>query len=250
MSVTIYSFEQQHQGGFNGGEIVENKPVQLSDDGKLQPYSNLFYWANAIAKKDSTIGLHPHQAFEIMSFVLEGEIEHYDTKNQKWIPLKAGDVQIIRAGSGISHAERMHKNGRMFQIWLDPDLRKTFRVPATYSDYPADQFPAKSENGFSVKTFKGEGAPLSMETPGITIRQINMEKGDHQLMVKNNEVLSIYVLDGNVTVENQTAKKDDFIVVKEADDFKFSSEDNTSLFIITSPAKVSYETYVSRYAEA
>src|SRR5215831_8065385 len=137
MSVTIYPFDKQHHGGFNGGEIVENKPVQFSDDGKLQPYSNLFYWANAIAKKDSTIGLHPHQAFEIMSFVLEGEIEHYDTKNQKWIPLKAGDVQIIRAGSGISHAERMHKNGRMFQIWLDPDLTKTFRVPATYDDYSA-----------------------------------------------------------------------------------------------------------------
>jgi quercetin 2,3-dioxygenase len=249
MSVTIYPFEKQHKGGFNGGEIVENKPVQLSDDGKLQPYSSLFYWANAIAKTDSTIGLHPHQAFEIMSFVLEGEIEHYDTKNQKWIPLKAGDVQIIRAGSGISHAERLHKNGRIFQIWLDPDLKKTFRVPATYNDYAADLFPATPENGFSVKTFKGEGAPLSMETPGITIREIGMKKGAHRLPVNDSEVLSIYVLNGVVNVGNQTAKQDDFIVVNDENEFRFSSEDAATLFVITSPAKVNYETYVSRYAE-
>ena len=37
MSVKIYPKEVQHKGGFNHGEIVENKPIQLSDDNKLQP---------------------------------------------------------------------------------------------------------------------------------------------------------------------------------------------------------------------
>jgi redox-sensitive bicupin YhaK (pirin superfamily) len=119
MSIHIYPSQKQIKGNFNGGEIMENKPIQMSHDHtKLQPYSNIFYWAHAWAEVTSTIGLHPHQAFEIVSFVLTGTVEHYDTKNKTWLPLQAGDVQIIRAGNGISHAEKMLEGTHMFQIWL------------------------------------------------------------------------------------------------------------------------------------
>jgi quercetin 2,3-dioxygenase len=125
MSIHIYPAQQQITGNFNGGEILENKPIQMSPDAtKLQPYSNIFYWAHAWAEVTSTIGLHPHQAFEIVSFVLKGTIEHYDTQNKTWLPLHAGDVQIIRAGKGISHAEKMHEGTHMFQIWFDPNIHK------------------------------------------------------------------------------------------------------------------------------
>jgi redox-sensitive bicupin YhaK (pirin superfamily) len=102
--ITIIRREDQPDGQFNGGAVLEKRPV-LYRSGKTSPYSNLFYWAHAWSEKGSAIGLHPHQGFEILSFVLTGEIEHYDTKNKTWNTLKAGDVQIIRSGNGISHAE-------------------------------------------------------------------------------------------------------------------------------------------------
>ena len=106
MPVEIFNKNQQASGNFNNGEILENKPIGFPQDGgQLKPYSNLFYWAHAwTPTKKSTIGLHPHQGFEICSFVLKGNINHFDTKQNKWIPLQEGDVQIIRAGNGISHA--------------------------------------------------------------------------------------------------------------------------------------------------
>jgi quercetin 2,3-dioxygenase len=126
MSITIYPFTRQHKGGFNNNEIMENKPVQLSNDTeKLQPYSNLFYWAHAWSDNGSTIGEHPHKAFEIMSFVTKGWIEHYDSKNRDWKRLEEGAVQIIRAGKGISHAEKLGPGAEMFQIWVDPGLEST-----------------------------------------------------------------------------------------------------------------------------
>ena len=153
MPIKIFPVQKQIKGGFNDGEIVENKPIQQSPDKtKLQPYSNIFYWAHAWANTTSTIGLHPHKAFEIMSFVLKGEIEHYDTKNKTWIPLQAGDVQIIRAGNGISHAEKLIEGSHIFQIWLDPDISKSLNQPASYNDYKSADFPVITRNGFTITT--------------------------------------------------------------------------------------------------
>ena len=53
-----------------------------------------------------------------MTFVLEGEIRHYDTIIEKWIDLKKDDIQLIQSGSGISHSEFMQKNSSIFQIWF------------------------------------------------------------------------------------------------------------------------------------
>ena len=130
MPVQIIPKAKQGHGAFNGGEIVENKPIGFPQDhSSIRPYSNLFYWAHARAVQDSTIGLHPHQGFEICSFVLAGDIRHYYTKLQEWRPLRTGDVQIIRAGNGISHCEWMGKDAEIFQIWrYDSSSSKGLRV--------------------------------------------------------------------------------------------------------------------------
>ena len=246
MAIQIYPVEKQIKGGFNDGEIVENKPIQMSHDkSKLQPYSNIFYWAHASATVTSTIGLHPHQGFEIMSFVLKGTIEHYDTKNKKWIPLKAGDVQIIRAGSGISHAEKITENSSIFQIWLDPDISKSFYQPATYNDYEAEMFPVITKNGFTIKTFKGEGTPLEMQTPGINIQEITFTSGSHKLELEHDQIHSMYLMDGDMLLENRTLNPDDFIVVDELNTLNFSSETGGKIFVISSLSEVPYETYVA-----
>ena len=156
MAVKIISKEQQGSGAFNGGEIIENHPIGFPQNGgEGKPFSSLFYWAHAKAQVDSTIGLHPHQGFEIMSFVLKGHIRHYDTKLKEWRQLEAGDAQIIRAGNGISHAEFMAENSAMFQIWMDPDLTKTMGQPASYDDYKSDHLPSIIEGDVTIKTYVG-----------------------------------------------------------------------------------------------
>lgn len=246
MAIQIYPVEQQMKGGFNNGEIVENKPIQMSQNKTfLQPYSNIFYWAHASASVTSTIGLHPHQGFEIMSFVLKGTIEHYDTHNKKWIPLKAGDVQIIRAGSGISHAEKIIENAHIFQIWLDPDISKSFTQAATYNDFASNTFPVISKNGLKIKTLKGEGAPLEMQTPGITIQEISFISGSHTIVLDNNAIHSIYVLEGAIFLEKVIVHPDDFFVISDMEDFSFESEQPGKLFMISSPLIVPYETYAA-----
>jgi redox-sensitive bicupin YhaK (pirin superfamily) len=244
MSVQVIPKENQGYGTFNGGEIIENKPIGFPQDGgEGKPFSNLFYWAYAEAKVESTIGLHPHQGFEIMSFVLNGKIEHFDTQLNDWKHLNKGDAQIIRAGKGISHAEKMGKGAIMFQIWVDPSLEKTMQKPASYDDYRHENFPVKIENGISIKMYSGDGAPITMDTPGMNISEWDFEKGTYEKSADLQKIYSIYVIEGEVKLNGEKASQDSFVIIQDVNEVKNENEGGGKLFVIASDKKLNYLTY-------
>lgn len=243
--IKIISKEQQGYGEFNGGEIVENKPIGFPQDhSSIRPYSNLFYWAHARAVKDSTIGLHPHQGFEICSFVLKGEIRHYDTKLQEWRPLTAGDVQIIRAGNGISHSEWLGKDGQIFQIWFDPNLEITLSKPASYDDYKAADFPEKQVDNARIKTLVGSGSPFQMDTPGVEVFRIEMEAaGSFKMPAEPNNIYSAYVLQGTANFNGESANSSDFVQITDQTEIVLQTNEGANIFVIASPVHPGYRTY-------
>ncbi|MEK7766093.1 MAG: pirin family protein, partial [bacterium] len=162
MAVQIIAKSKQSKGAFDGGAILEHKPIGFpGDGGEGKPVSSLFYWAHAWSDGGGLIDRHPHEGFEILSYVLTGTIEHFDSKLNGWKKLSAGDAQLIRAGDGIEHAEKLLPGGAIFQIWFDPDLAKSLAHPASYDDYPAASFPVRLAGGMSTKVVKGEGAPMT-----------------------------------------------------------------------------------------
>lgn len=247
MSFQIIPKTQQARGQFNGGEILENKPIGFPrEGGALRPYSNLFYWAHAWSDKGSTIGLHPHQGFEIMSFVLEGDIEHYDTGDNEWRKLKKGDAQIIRAGNGISHSERINEEAHIFQIWFDPDLSVTLEKEASYDDYASDSFPVAEDNGLRIKTYKGDGSPLQMDTPGIGIFEWEASEGTHQIKLAAEKTYSLYLIQGEVDFKGNPIQQDDFFILEGETALKLEAKEDSKLFVIESPQKLEYTTYGTR----
>jgi len=250
MSLQIIPKAEQAYGQFNGGQIVENKPIGFPQDGgKIRPYSNLFYWAYAEAIEESTIGLHPHQGFEIMSFVLRGTIRHYDTKLKEWRELHQGDAQIIRAGNGISHAEHMYKDAVMFQIWVDPNLDQTLQQAASYSDYKSEDFPKTEVEGRSIKTYVGANSSFMMDTVGMEIEEWTLQEGTASIALQSNKIYSIYVLDGALQMNGQSAGKDDFIVVSDLEHLELETKAMTQLFVIASLAQLPYKTYTEKMAQ-
>ena len=69
---------------------------------------------------------HPHQDMEIVTWVLEGELEHRDSEGNRGV-ITPGLAQRMSAGTGIWHSEMnpsSTKAVRLIQMWVPPDTRK------------------------------------------------------------------------------------------------------------------------------
>ncbi len=245
MSITILPKEKHEKGSFNLGKIKEHRPIVLSEHpGSQKPYSNIFYWAHAWSEEGSLLEEHPHQGFEIMSFVLRGEIEHYDSENKTWKPLNEGSAQVIRSGRGITHAEKFKPNSEIFQIWFDPGLQTSLNKNPSYDDYRCDLFPVINENNVAVKIFAGDNSPAKLDTPGINIKEFHFPASEHILKLKPENIYSIYLLEGKIKLEAKEMNKDDFAKICSRKEIRILVKEESRIFMIESPAKPEYKTYV------
>ena len=249
MAIKIFEKDNQASGNFNGGEILEKKPIGFPQDGgMLKPYSNLFYWAHAWApKNDSVIGLHPHRGFEICSFVLKGEIEHYDTLLDKWITLKEGDVQVIKAGKGISHSDKLKKGSEIFQIWFDPNLHESLYEEANYSDYKSEIFSIKKEDGKETKIISDINNQIDLKSNSIQIYQHSFTKGIYDHEIGQDRFHSIFIQYGRLKINDQTFNSGDFLIVESEVSLSIEILSDSKVFEIISPIELPYKTYAQMH---
>lgn len=75
-----------------------------------------------IIKGGGGFGPHPHRDMEIVTYVLEGQLEHQDNLGNKGV-IHPGEIQVMSAGKGIVHAEYNHSKTEpvhLMQLWIIP----------------------------------------------------------------------------------------------------------------------------------
>jgi len=170
------------------GRFSESDPfIMLMDD--------------VLDKKDNEPvgGPHPHAGFETVSLLLEGEIGDEAHK------MKAGDFQIMTAGSGIVHTETIDKIAtmRLLQLWVNLPKRDRWATPRV-QDLPLEHVPALSEKGVYIKVYSGSLAGLTSSIQNyvpMVIADITIEPNvGTMLEIPANHNTFLYVIEGNVKV--------------------------------------------------
>jgi quercetin 2,3-dioxygenase len=103
-------------------------------------------------------GTHPHRDMEIVTYVLEGELQHRDSMGNGEV-IHAGEFQHMTAGSGITHSEfnpSPTTATHLYQIWLFP------RQKGLKPGYAQRIFPASEKHGKFRVVASPDGAADSL----------------------------------------------------------------------------------------
>jgi redox-sensitive bicupin YhaK (pirin superfamily) len=181
-------------------------------------------------------GKHPHDNMEIISIPLSGDLEHKDSMGNTTV-IKQNDVQIMSAGTGVQHSEYNKDKGEkvnFLQLWIFPKVRD---IAPRYDQKTFD--PAERINKLQQIV-----SPVETDS-GVTINQDawlhlgNFENGfstNYTIKNKGNGVY-VFVLSGDVTINDQKLNKRDGFGIWEVDEFLISANPNAEILLIEVPMK-------------
>ena len=113
-------------GGANHGWLDAKHHFSFASyhDAARMGWGALRVWNDDTIAANTGFPPHPHSDMEIITYVRDGAITHQDNLGNKG-RTEAGDVQVMSAGTGITHAEYNLEAAttRIFQIWIIPDAR-------------------------------------------------------------------------------------------------------------------------------
>ena len=181
---------------------------------------------------------HPHDNMEIITIPLEGDLEHKDNMGNGTI-IKNGDIQVMSAGTGITHSEFNANKGdycKLLQIWLYPNKRN---VTPRY-DQIAIRSLAKENSLYQVLS-------PNKDDDGVWIHQnawFNMGEYDkpttetYSLHKKENGVY-LFVIEGKLNIDNHSLEKRDGYGTWDTDKIEFTAEKSSKVLLMELPMQIS-----------
>jgi redox-sensitive bicupin YhaK (pirin superfamily) len=158
---------------------------------------------------------HPHAGFEVVTYLLDGEFFHRDSRGH-YVIAKAGDINWMTSGSGIVHSEGPTENFlktggtlQLMQVWINLRAKNKSDV-ASFRNYPSADFPAVKNETSSVKVLIGnygeKKSPVLVQTP-MFYYHIHLKKGSSfSLPVNEDHTTALYVMTGKIRSLNEEAK--------------------------------------------
>lgn len=179
---------------------------------------------------------HPHDNMEIVTIPFTGGVHHKDSTGGEGV-IKAGDVQIMSAGSGVRHSEANVSATEpltLFQIWVFPKVRnieprydqRSFDVAERLNRWQVLVSPLEEDKALWIN----QDARFSMTKldAGQSIAYKNGFSGNGVYLVN---------ISGKVTVNGTVLNKRDALGISETDSFTIVADEEAELLAIEVPMK-------------
>jgi len=176
---------------------------------------------------------HGHRNTEIISYVLEGELEHKDNMGNGSI-IRPGEVQRMSAGTGITHSEYNASDTesvRFLQIWIIPSKR------GISPGYEQQQFADSEIHGKLRLVASADGRDGSVLIHQDTaIYASKLTKGDAvEHIIANGRKAWVQVAIGNVTVNGHTLSQGDGAAISQENSITLTTEQEAEVLIFDLP---------------
>lgn len=179
-------------------------------------------------------GKHPHENMEIVTIPFTGALQHKDSTGGAGI-IKAGDVQIMSAGSGVEHSEANASATEpvtLFQIWVYPKIndieprydQRSFNVEDRDNKWQVVVSPVEDDNALWIN----QDAKFSLA---------NLDK-DKSLEYKNafkGNGIFLVVIDGEAEINGNLFSRRDAAAIEDANEFLIKATKDTQLLAIEIP---------------
>jgi len=169
-------------------------------------HGSLRVFNDDVVQPHKGFGTHPHEEMEIITLVLEGEMEHRDTMGNV-ITIAANDVQRMTAGTGLQHSEwnNADRPVHFFQVWILPEKR------GLTPSYDQKSFQPASWNN-KLTLLAGSNGPddaVTLNTDGYFYRATLEEGYRAEYYSGDNRNQFVYLIDGSIQLnDSQLVSRD------------------------------------------
>jgi quercetin 2,3-dioxygenase len=155
---------------------------------------------------------HPHAGFEVVTYLLDGEFFHRDSRGHDQIA-GAGDLNWMTSGSGIIHSEgptdRFLKQGgklQLMQVWINLPAKNKSAEPS-FRHYSSETLPETDTGEIWLKVligqFNGLTSPVITQTPMFYFH-LKLKAGKlFNLPVQPDHTAAIYLMQGKIRLLNE-----------------------------------------------
>ena len=159
-----------------------------------------------IISPNSGFSTHSHSNMEIVTIVIKGEITHRDSLNNLGI-ICEDEVQVMSAGTGISHSEKNEKNidCRLFQIWIYPDV---LNLKPSYNQMSIKNI---SGNNLIIDSFKKNNSLLCINQE-ISIWRCKYNRLNEKYLPSEIKNFNwIQIIEGNLLIRDKNNKSNKYL---------------------------------------
>ncbi len=176
---------------------------------------------------------HPHDNMEIVTIPLSGILEHKDSMGNT-AQVKMGEVQIMSAGTGVSHSEYNASNTeelKLFQIWIFP---KNQNIEPRYGQMTIDTSVINQWNNIISPT--GESGTLSLNQD-VHISMLNIEEGKNITYEKHSSSNGTYIMiiSGRIDLEGNELFERDAMGIENCGSVSIKPLEQSKLLLIEVP---------------